>query len=622
MSKRVSARRLRAVGIIAAIVSPILLTATPANAVVGTPTTADTYAFTARLAIGSNDRICSGALVDPQWVISASSCFVDNPADGAAPPAGKPVKPVTVTVGRSDLASTTGHVTTVTELVPAAGHDLVMARLATPAAGVTPVALAAREPATGDTVRAAGFGRTATEWSPMKLHTGAFTIDAVDTSRLAITGQGSDTLCAGDTGGPLLREKDGKTELVAVNNKSWQSGCWGTDEAEVRKGAISTRVDDLNAWLQQVRALPQQAQVVDGDFDGDGKSDVAALYDYGRDAQGRYQSSLWVFKSDGTTFRAPRVAWDSGTTSWDWSRSKLTSGDYNGDGKTDIGVLYNIGLADGKYRSRLWAFTSTGTTFNPPTVAWDSGTTSWNWDRSKLTSGDYNGDGKTDIGVLYNIGLADGKYRSRLWAFTSTGTTFNPPTVAWDSGTTSWNWDRSKLTSGDYNGDGKTDIAVLYDYDQTSEGTNHSKLWWAFTSTGTTFNPPTVAWDSGAMSWNWDASKVTSGDYNGDGKTDIGVLYNYGLVDGKYRSKLWVFTSTGTALKAPKIIWDSDPISWNWNASQPLSGDASGDGKADMAIFYDSGTASDGRTRHALWNLTSNGDTMLAPRKDWDSAIQ
>ncbi|MGM7446874.1 esterase, partial [Streptomyces tunisiensis] len=93
-------------------------------------------------------------------------------------------------------------------------------------------------------------------------------------------------------------------------------------------------------------------------------------------------------------------------------------------------------------------FTSTGTTFNPPTVAWDSGTTSWNWDRSKLTSGDYNGDGKTDIGVLYNIGLIDGKYRSRLWTFTSTGTTFNPPTVAWDSGTTSWNWDRSKLTSG------------------------------------------------------------------------------------------------------------------------------------------------------------------------------
>ncbi|MFE2046612.1 trypsin-like serine protease [Streptomyces sp. NPDC059477] len=487
-------------GLLAATVVASALTAAPAQAASGSPAASGSYAFTARLAIGSGDRVCSGTLVDPQWVISAGSCFVDNPAAGTTPPAGPPTKPVTVTVGRGDLASTGGHITTVTELVPAPGRDLVMARLAAPAQGITPVTLATTPPATGDTVRAAGFGRTATEWSPMKLHTGSFTVDGVDTNQLAITGQSGNALCAGDTGGPLLREKDGKTELIGVNSKSWQGGCWGTDTSEVRKGAISTRTDDLNAWLQQVRALPQQAQVVDGDFDGDGKSDVAALYDYGKDAQGRAQSSLWVFKSDGTTFRAPRVAWDSGATSWTWALSKVTSGDYNGDGKTDI--------------------------------------------------------------------------------------------------------------------------AVLYDYDQTADGKNHSRLWWAFTSTGTTFNAPTVAWDSGTMSWNWDSSKVTSGDYNGDGKTDIGVLYNNGLIDGKNRTRLWAFTSTGTALQAPKIIWDSDPTSWSWDASQPLSGDITGDGKTDMAIFYDYGTTTDGRTRQALWNLTSTGDTMTAPRRDWDSTIQ
>ncbi|MBJ6628829.1 FG-GAP-like repeat-containing protein [Streptomyces sp. I4(2020)] len=622
MLRRTPAKRMRSLGAIAVIATPLLLTVVPADAVVGAPTVANAHAFTARIDIGAGERVCSGALVDPQWVVTAGSCFVDDPASGSTPPAGPPVKPTKITVGRTDLTTTTGLVTTVTELVPYQGRDLVMARLAQPATGITPVALSLAPPNTGDTVKAVGFGRTQTDWSPLKQHTGTFTVDSVADDALAITGQDDNAICAGDTGGPLISDSNGKVELIAVNSRSWQGGCWGTNEEETRTGAVSARVDDLNAWIQQVRALPQQAQVIDGDFDGDGKSDVAALYDYGRDAQGRAQSSLWVFKSDGTTFRAPRVAWDSGATSWTWASSKLTSGDFDGDGKTDIGVLYNIGLADGKYRSRLWTFTSTGTTFNPPTVAWDSGTTSWNWDRSKLTSGDYNGDGKTDIGVLYNIGLIDGKYRSRLWTFTSTGTTFNPPTVAWDSGTTSWNWDRSKLTSGDYNGDGKTDIAVLYDYDQTPEGTNHSKLWWAFTSTGATFNPPTVAWDSGAMSWNWDASKVTSGDYNGDGKTDVGVLYNYGLVDGKYRSKLWTFTSTGTTLQAPKTIWDSDPISWNWNASQPLSGDTTGDGKTDMAIFYDYGTASDGRTRQALWNLISSGDTMTAPHKDWDSAIQ
>ncbi|MFE9614330.1 FG-GAP-like repeat-containing protein [Streptomyces sp. NPDC006012] len=619
----IRSRRARGVALLASVVAVSALTIAPAPAVTGSQTASDSYTFTARLIFGDGDRACSGALVDPLWVLSDSLCFVDSPAGGVAAPAGKPAKPITVTVGRSDLASTGGLVTTVTELVPSPERGLVMARLATPAQNVAPVTLATTPPAAGDTVTAAGFGRTKTEWTPTTLHTGAFTVDTVDPSQLALTGQDGNALCSGDAGGPLLREKDGKAELIAVNSKSGQAGCLGVDEAEGSTAAVSTRVDDLNAWLQQVRSLPQQAQVVDGDFDGDGKSDVAALYDYGKNAQGLAQSSLWLFKSDGTTFRAPRVAWDSGSTSWNWASSKVTSGDYNGDGKTDIGVLYNNGLTDGRYRTRLWVFTSTGDTFSAPKVVWDSGSTSWNWDRSKVTSGDYNGDGKTDIGVLYDYDqTADGKFQSKLWVFAGAGETFQAPVVAWDSASTGWNWDRSKVTSGDYNGDGKTDVVVLYDYDQTAEGANHSKLWWAFTSAGTTFDSPKVAWDSGEMSWNWDSSKVTSGDYNGDGKTDVGVLYNYGATDGKYRSKLWTFTSTGTTLQAPKVIWDSDPTSWNWDRSQPLSGDASGDGKTDMAIFYDSGTASDGRTRQALWNITSTGDSMTAPHKDWDSAIQ
>ncbi|MYX29725.1 esterase, partial [Streptomyces sp. SID8381] len=94
-----------------------------------------------------------------------------------------------------------------------------------------------------------------------------------------------------------------------------------------------------------------------------------------------------------------------------------------------------------------WTFVSTGAGFGNPLRKWDSGSDSWNTDASKLTSGDFDGDGKTDIGVLYGYGQQDdGTNRTGLWKFTSTGPAFNNPTLAFDSANfTSWNWENSKL---------------------------------------------------------------------------------------------------------------------------------------------------------------------------------
>ncbi|MFE5985963.1 FG-GAP repeat domain-containing protein, partial [Streptomyces wedmorensis] len=136
------------------------------------------------------------------------------------------------------------------------------------------------------------------------------------------------------------------------------------------------------------------------------------------------------------------------TGSWNWDRSKLTAGDFDGDGKADVGVLYDNGQTeDSRNVSALWTFTSTGSDFTNPSKKWDSGTGSWNSDTSKLTAGDFNGDGKTDIGVLYGYGVQDdGSNRTGLWKFTSTGTDFANPVMSWDSaGQTSWNWKASKL---------------------------------------------------------------------------------------------------------------------------------------------------------------------------------
>ncbi|OKI25142.1 hypothetical protein A6A07_31625 [Streptomyces sp. CB03911] len=211
-------------------------------------------AYAVKLDIGGK-RSCTGALVDRYWVLSAASCFTDNPAPGFSVPGGAPALKTTATIGRTDLTNTAvGKVVDVAELVPRSDRDLVMARLATPVTDVVPLAVAAGAPVVGESVKVAGYGRTSTTWVPNLLHTGTFTVDGVQTTGIDITGTAPTgvSVCKGDTGGPAVRESGGHAELVAVSSTSWQNGC--LDSAETaHNGARSTRVDDLAGWVQEVR---------------------------------------------------------------------------------------------------------------------------------------------------------------------------------------------------------------------------------------------------------------------------------------------------------------------------------------------------------------------------------
>ncbi|MPY52411.1 trypsin-like serine protease [Streptomyces acidicola] len=322
----------------ALIAGPVVLTAAPATAVTGpaTPASDTTHAYTAQLILGDHDRGCSGVLVDREWLLTAASCFADNPVADLTVPAGKPKLKTTATIGRSDLTSTAGAVRQVVELVPRTDRDVVLARLNRPVTNVTPVALATTAPTTGEELKLAGYGRSTTEWAPLNLHTGAFSVDTSDATTATVTGKDGAAACKGDTGGPLVRVTGGTPQLAALSSRSYQGGCFGTDATETRTGGIAARVDDLASWVDSKVGAPRIT-----DFNCDGTEDIAIadpkatvggkagaglvriVYGGGKGTAEIHQDLDWV----------PDIAETD-----DWFGEAIATVDYDEDGCTDLVV--------------------------------------------------------------------------------------------------------------------------------------------------------------------------------------------------------------------------------------------------------------------------------------------
>ncbi|MEU3873878.1 MULTISPECIES: S1 family peptidase [Streptomyces] len=219
----------------------------------------DSYGFAAKLEMFPKGddahvaRSCSAALVSSQWLVSAASCFAEAPNGSTKVAAGTPAFKTRATIGRSDLTREVGTVVDVIEIVPRDDRDVVMAKLARPVTGITPLSVGSGAPLEGEELRTAGYGRTKDEWVPDLLHQATFSVSAVKGATVQIAGKSSGAaVCQGDTGGPLFREVGGRAELVGVNSRSWQGGCLGVDGKETRTDALSARTDDVAAWVQTV----------------------------------------------------------------------------------------------------------------------------------------------------------------------------------------------------------------------------------------------------------------------------------------------------------------------------------------------------------------------------------
>lgn len=314
----------------------LALSVTPAAAVTGpaTPAGDTTHAYTAQLVVGGHDRGCSGVLVDAEWLLTAASCFAESPAESLAVPAGKPALRTTATIGRAELTSTTGAVREVVELVPRTDRDVVLARLNRPVTNVAPVSLATSAPVAGEELKLAGYGRTGTEWAPLDLHTGTFSVDAADTATTAVvTGEDGASACMGDTGGPLVRT-GGTHQLVALASRSYQGGCFGIDETETRTGGVVARVDDLAAW---VRSKTGANRITD--FNCDGAEDIAVAdpqATVGGDAKAGLVRIVYG-GGKGTAEISQDLGWvGGGSEANDQFGEAIATVDYDQDGCTDL----------------------------------------------------------------------------------------------------------------------------------------------------------------------------------------------------------------------------------------------------------------------------------------------
>ena len=207
----------------------VLATALPASAVAnGSDVPQGQFQFAAKLTMtnipkpdGSHyDSACSGALIAPQWIITAGHCFHDvnrDPISGPVP------YDTSVLLGTTVQSDGLGVTRKVTDVLQAGTNDISLAKLDSPVTGIAPLTVQRDAPTVGQNVTLAGWGSlSSTDAKPStKLQQGSMAVSQVAATTAGVIGvQPSDTTsaCLYDSGAPYFVPNETSGELVSVES--------------------------------------------------------------------------------------------------------------------------------------------------------------------------------------------------------------------------------------------------------------------------------------------------------------------------------------------------------------------------------------------------------------------
>jgi hypothetical protein len=250
------------------------------------------------------------------------------------------------------------------------------------------------------------------------------------------------------------------------------------------------------------------------DLNADGKTDIAVLYN-----DGNLTVHLVVWLSTGTSFayQGNQGWWRH--TNFDWNRARnLLTGTYSSSGKPAIVIPY---ILDNYQLKLLYleAVGAGGIVYGGDQGAYDSGPGQIDGAKARFVAGRFTRtSGLDQVGMIYQypdysikLHIFDSVADGRLW-----------PTAGWAGRWTSapnfFDITKARFAAADIDGDKQTDILDLYAYPDSS---TRLHVWYAADGhalrdvIGVAFPLGQVAWSSSAF---------VAGDWNKDGKADVATL--------------------------------------------------------------------------------------------------